>query len=80
MLGTQDNEGVSIRALRTLLESRGAAARCTELHLSVLEIHRESIHDLLSPPLPKGEKLDVRATTSFSHRKNVTVCAGAVGG
>ncbi len=60
MLGTQDNEGVSIRALRTLLESRGASARNTELYLSVLEIHRESIHDLLSPPLPKGEKLDVR--------------------
>jgi kinesin family protein C2/C3 len=63
MQGGQDNEGVSFRALRTLLESGGsekAVSRKTNLTLSVLEIHREAIHDLLAPPLPKGEKLDVR--------------------
>jgi hypothetical protein len=64
MQGSQDNEGVSLRALRSLIEAGGGpggSARKTELLLSVLEIHRESIRDLLAPELPKGEKLDVRA-------------------
>jgi hypothetical protein len=66
MQGSQDDEGVSCRALRTLLESGGGGggggARKTELSLSVLEIHRESIRDLLAPPQHKGEKLDVGGT------------------
>ncbi len=65
MQGSQDDEGVSCRALRTLLESGGGGeggARKTELSLSVLEIHRESILDLLAPPQHKGEKLDVGGT------------------
>jgi hypothetical protein len=66
MQGTQDNEGVSFRALRTLLENEDSVSRSTEFTLSVLEIHRENIYDLLADVTPvsdcrsKDEKLDVR--------------------
>ena len=41
MQGSQDNEGVTFRALRTLLETQDSASRTCDIALSALEIHRE---------------------------------------
>ena len=63
MHGSAQDEGVCARALRTLLGAAAASGsqRSTHMLLSVLEIHREAIHDLLLPPsTPSPPKLDVR--------------------
>jgi kinesin family protein C2/C3 len=73
MQGSHGNEGVSFRALRTLLESGDSVSRSTELTLCAVEIHRESIYDLLSGSLPaadirpKDDKLDLRVGAEGVH-------------
>ena len=86
MHGSAQDEGVCARALRTLLgaAAAGGSQRSTHMLLSVLEIHREAIHDLLLPPsTPSPPKLDVRliggegggvCTCQVSHSAQLNRC------
>ena len=78
MQGSQGDEGISFRALRTLLENENAESRSTEVTLSVLEIYRENVYDLLSDAPPVGDNTRVAEGKSCEEKLDIRVASGGV--